>query len=135
MNRSAEEKIKDIVRHAIKTEPRPYAEKYGHDWCDLSEEEAYIFRLELRDLPILVNVWAAFLDIIDIWDMARIPLELCEQFRKDNPWLKKRSMEEDEWLKFSEIFNLSRRKSKAWYWKNYFREVRMGLVIYRDEER
>lgn len=131
MNRSAEEKIKDIVRHAIKTEPRPYAEKYGHDWCDLSEEEAFVFGLGLKDLPLLVNVWSAFLEVSDIWDMLDIPIELCEQFRQENPWLTVASEDEDEWLRFARMFNVDGRKAKAWYWKSFFQYDRQGLIAWK----
>lgn len=124
MDASIEERMKDFVRSEIKNKPRPYAQKYGYDWCDLSEEEEFIFGLELRDLPLLVNVWGAFCVMTDVADIIDLPKDIVEQFRRENPWITIGDVNENEWEKFSKIFNVKRRKAVAWFWKMYFYELR-----------
>ena len=121
---TATERLKLIVQAEIDKDPHPYAADFGHDWCDLSQQEALIFSLDPDDLKTLVPVWCAYEVILDICDMIDIPPDIVRGFRTENPWIeehcKENMMAHADFIKFAALFGIEERKAFAWFYKCIF---------------
>lgn len=112
-------------------EPYDITKYEGLDWWQLSDEEANIFQLSLRDMPALTAVHQLYYDAID--RTTSIDRSRVESLQGELPWLRMTTVDLEEWLRFAKLFGISNRSANAFYSKYQYWEVRQGLVYYRDE--
>lgn len=118
----------------------PYAQRFGYDWCDLSEEEAFVFDLTLNDMPIFVSLWMLnefVWGAADGYEDGHQPnLVVVESFKKEHPWILEKVEAKvcmtADFQKFGEIFGVTYKLSNAFHLKRFFWDVRDGQVNWTD---
>lgn len=97
----------------------------GCDWFQLTKEEMFVFNLKTRDMPLLVTIFALYMDAKNIahgdyhdTEIARF-LQNTLDYLPDN-----KTSSYKEFIKFAEIFGVEERKAYAYFYKYDFWEER-----------
>ena len=108
----------------------------GYDWWQLSEEDEFVFSLDLEDMPLLIAVFSVYQCVLPITDsdLSKEEYEFCRATISEFSWFTKDNIEEKEWLRFAALFGISNRTAMAFHQKHYFWEVRNTGVTYSDEK-
>ena len=115
-----------------KTNPDMYR---GPDWWQLSDAEEQVFDIRRDDWPRLFNVFWCYEAFKLIAHSAEWDQALIEQTRQQRPeWCDTPSTNE-EFCAFAQAFgDLTNREADALYVKQQFWTVRLGVVVYADEQ-
>lgn len=135
--KTATQQLHDHIRRSIESGNHNYAEEHGHDWFNLTPEEAAVFQLSLDELPSLVALWESYEAVCDICNPMDIPEFILAGVRTENPWLhaneQLRLIGFEDFENFGKLFGFPFRSCHAWYFKYEFWQIRAGIVTYKDE--
>ena len=107
---------------------------WGHDWFQLSLEEASVFPIQIQDVPRLVAVFDAYEAVVDITSNdIHADHELCEAVRAELPWLTTKQTDIGEFQNFAALFGIFYRLAHAFFTKIEFWQIRQGIACYKDE--
>lgn len=119
-------------------EPVDLARYDGHEWWQLHQAEAYVFSLDLFDIPPLVAAWELYDAISGAADNAFSDDPLCAQARialaSIIPPEQPDSYQRQQWIKFAALFGIRGRKANAWFHKFMFTLDREGVMIWSDDD-
>ncbi|HEY0792243.1 MAG TPA: hypothetical protein VGD78_14355 [Chthoniobacterales bacterium] len=126
---------KTIEKQVAELEAKGPAHFQGHDWFQLSDEEAAVFGIDPERLPRMVvalDAYEALLGIVYYGHLGFTEEEIQAtqerlQFREGVESL-------EDFQRFAQEYaGLIRRESAAFYAKNEFWLKRQGLITYPDE--
>ncbi len=106
----------------------------GSDWWQVNEDEQGVFNLEPDTMIKIVPVYLAFEAIAGIGQNEFFELPLCEEARKELPWITQDTIIEEEFTRFASMFDISKRIAHAFFWKHSFWEIRQGHWTFEDEK-
>lgn len=129
MDKPAIEKIKDAVRSEIRRKRQLPLKYESGEWYSLTEAEAEVFNIDLDDINVLASVWLAYIFLSELATGIDIDKETEEAFWADNPWFKKGEEDEEDWIRFSKLFNIREEKARGWFYKARIYDYRRGGYI------
>jgi len=117
----------------------------GFDWCAIAPVEQEVFDIKLHDMPRLTAVYWAWqvacesvsADLVDDPDFANAlwaELKVVQTGRTLARVAWAHSDFVDAWTEFAKLFGVPYRLSHAFFWKNYFLEMRRGTIVYKDDQ-
>jgi len=120
------EQLAATIKDHASTHPDPQHYR-GYDWWHLTEEEEYVFSLELEDMALLVATFEIYEAILDIAHTDFRGTDLCNKAQLEFDWLTHREPKLAEWQRFAALFGTSFRKAHAYFEKRNFWDVRNGI--------
>jgi hypothetical protein len=128
--------LKDQLEFVIADMERQVAEDldtlYGGDWCQLTDEEESVFRINPGRFPRMMMTYHCY-EVFKLIATATFDDELIEQARQLHPEWCGEGVSPDEFADFAKEFaRLSNRDAHAIYAKHDFWCERAGVNTYAD---
>jgi hypothetical protein len=123
-----------IEREVKALEAKPTGHFCGHDWFQVSEEEAWVFGIDRARVPRMVVALQAFEAMLGIIYPQDAGLTEEDYEAGQAHFHFGNGTDLDEFQRFAtERAGLTTREARAFYWKHEFWLHRRGLVQYPDE--
>lgn len=124
------ENLRTLIEEAISQKVRKGDHHFsGADWWQVTEDETKVFELEPTDMPRLSTVYDAYEHVLDLAG-GSLPLDdtACENIRKAMSWLRTGILDDGDFIKFAQIFDVRPKKAHAMYWKMMFWQIRRRYI-------
>lgn len=116
----------------------------GSEWCAIAPVEQEVFGIALHDMPRLVATYWAWeiacgsvsgdlADDPDFADALWAELKVVRTGRTLARVAWAHSDFLDAWAEFANLFGVPYRLAHAFFWKNYFLQVRQGIIVYQQD--
>lgn len=130
---SAIVKLKDHFDKAL-SKPIELEAYVGNDWWQISAAEAEVFRLELEDVPPLVEAWQLYEAIADILYSDFHGSSLCAESRAELPFIERLVCDPMQWQRFAGLLGIRGEKAFAWFYKVHFGQEGTWVIVRDDDD-
>lgn len=129
-NEGPVDKLRMLIEEAVARGEAKGTNTYvGGDWWQVSAAESEVFGLEAADMPRLSTVYDAYEQVLDLGSCA-LPVDDtdCEAIRKAMPWLRVGTIDDGDFGRFAQAFDVLPKKAHGMFWKMMFWQVRQGYI-------